>query len=197
MAERLFTSIQKTVVSELDPNETGKRGDNLRCSITDLSGRVGTGLVVHLVVVLKQLLLVDVLTTALVLHERGSLREERVVVVARAEVLRKAGERSKVESATTTTAVVLLLLLLSSVVISVALVVVVAAIALVVVAAISFVIVAVALVALVAVALVVVIVVCLFVVATALAVQEALAMLPSLLRSNPDIVNDAEIQKCV
>lgn len=92
-----------------------------RCSVANLTRRVGTRLVVHLVVVLQQLLLVNVLVAALVLHKLSGLREERAVVVARAEVLCKTSELTKVESAVS---LLLLLLLVVTIVIVVVIVVV-------------------------------------------------------------------------
>lgn len=95
-----------------------------RCSVANLTRRVGTRLVVHLVVVLQQLLLVNVLVAALVLHKLSGLREERAVVVARAEVLCKTSELTKVESAVS---LLLLLLLVVTIVIVVVVVIVVVA----------------------------------------------------------------------
>lgn len=91
-----------------------------RCSVANLTRRVGTRLVVHLVVVLQQLLLVNVLVAALVLHKLSGLREERAVVVARAEVLCKTSELTKVESAVS---LLLLLLLVVTIVIVIVIVV--------------------------------------------------------------------------
>lgn len=96
-----------------------------RCSVANLTRRVGTRLVVHLVVVLQQLLLVNVLVAALVLHKLSGLREERAVVVARAEVLCKTSELTKVESAVS---LLLLLLLVVTIVIVIVVVIVVVAI---------------------------------------------------------------------
>lgn len=101
-----------------------------RCSVANLTRRVGTRLVVHLVVVLQQLLLVNVLVAALVLHKLSGLREERAVVVARAEVLCKTSELTKVESAVS----LLLLLLLLVVTIVIVIVVVIVVVAILIVA---------------------------------------------------------------
>lgn len=102
-----------------------------RCSVANLTRRVGTRLVVHLVVVLQQLLLVNVLVAALVLHKLSGLREERAVVVARAEVLCKTSELTKVESAVS---LLLLLLLVVTIVIVIVIVVVIVVVAILIVA---------------------------------------------------------------
>lgn len=85
----------------LQMRESG--GGHLRSSVTDLTGRIGSGLVVDLVVILEQLLLVNVLVASLVLQERSGLREERAVVVARAVALCKSDKLAHVKTTVATT----------------------------------------------------------------------------------------------
>lgn len=75
--------------------------------------------------VLDELLLIHILVASLVLHKRSRLREERAVVVARAKVLRKAGELPKVEATTSMLLVVVVVIVVVVVVVVAALLVVV------------------------------------------------------------------------